>query len=67
MTPEIDYDTFCPACDNEIAFAKQPKIGQLHTCTNCVTELEIVDLEPLTLDWIYEDGDDEYDYDDDAP
>ena len=64
MEPTIDYETYCPACDNEIAFEKQPKFGQLCTCSHCNTELEVVDLEPLTLDWVYDDEDDDYDFDD---
>ncbi len=64
MNLPIDYEAYCPACDNDIVFATRPKISQMCRCTNCDTELEVVDLDPLTLDWIYED-DDEYDFDDD--
>jgi alpha-aminoadipate carrier protein LysW len=45
---------FCPNCDGEIRLGPQPRIGQRVTCPDCDTELEIIELDPPELDWIYE-------------
>lgn len=45
--------TFCPNCDEKIILDK-PKLGQLVVCPGCGTELEVVSLKPLELDFIYE-------------
>lgn len=69
----------CPDCNSEIRFRKAPHLGQLVTCHNCETSLEVVRRDPLELDWAFqdpfedddeelddeEDWDDEEDYDDD--
>lgn len=61
--------SYCPSCDGLIQLFAKPKLGQKLTCKSCHTELEIVELHPLTIDWAfdYEDtADDPYsDYDDD--
>lgn len=63
---------YCPACDASIKLEQRAKIGLSVTCKSCETSLEVVDVEPITLDWIYEDDDtrdlyeddDEYDFGD---
>jgi hypothetical protein len=35
-------------------------MGQQVTCTACDTVLEVVWLDPLELDWVYDDEDEEY-------
>ncbi len=59
----------CPECDADIVFTKAPFLGQKKTCPVCHTELEVIGLSPLELDWAYEydeyDDDDEYELDDD--
>lgn len=59
----------CISCDAEFRIPGTPKKGQLVYCHKCEAELEIVSLNPLTLDWPFYDMDedmDEYDdYDDD--
>jgi lysine biosynthesis protein LysW len=59
---------FCPSCDEEIKFAKTPKIGHTLTCPHCGEDLEVIDTNPIELDWAYDDEfeDDYEDYDDDA-
>jgi lysine biosynthesis protein LysW len=59
----------CIACGSDIKFSVEPKMGLIVTCD---AELEIVWLDPLELDWPfdeddYEEEDDYYDddYDDD--
>jgi len=58
----------CISCGAEIKFPTQPKMGALVTCPDCEAELEVVWLDPLELDWPYEEGDysddDEYYYED---
>ena len=60
---------FCPSCDHPIYLSGNMKLHQKFLCKECKTELEVVDLNPITLDWAfdYEDtADDPYaDYEDD--
>lgn len=55
---------FCPDCEEGVALGPQPRIGQRVTCTHCRTELEVIDLSPLELDWAYEDSDLDWDDED---
>jgi len=49
----------CPQCGFEISVGSQPRIGQQVTCTSCNSELEVVWLDPLELDWPMLDLDEE--------
>ncbi len=51
----------CPSCGEDINISSKPKMGQKVICPECGNELEIVWLDPIELDWPY----DEDDYDDD--
>lgn len=53
----------CPSCGKEIKLFSNPKVGQQVVCKACDAELEVVWLEPLELDWYYEDDDFEDDDD----
>ena len=53
----------CPECDYEINLPS-PKERQRVLCSNCDSELEVISLYPLELDWVYDDLDDD-DWDDD--
>lgn len=63
---------YCPECDAKVNM-KAPKLGQIIICRACDTKLEVIDLNPLELDWAFEDRDDDdiddldlnLDYDDD--
>jgi lysine biosynthesis protein LysW len=44
----------CPQCDEEIYFAETPDIGDVVRCPTCDTRLEVVDLNPIELDWPWE-------------
>lgn len=46
--------TFCPDCDEEIRLGPTPKIGQRVTCPDCGAELEVIEVDPLELDWAYD-------------
>ena len=41
----------CPQCGFDISVGSQPRIGQQVTCTSCNSQLEVVWLDPLELDW----------------
>ncbi|MEW5986801.1 MAG: hypothetical protein AB1791_09220 [Chloroflexota bacterium] len=43
----------CPDCEHPIDLTSHPKKGQLMVCPNCHTELEVISLNPVELDWAY--------------
>ena len=51
----------CPSCGEMVYFAKFPRLGQYIDCRYCEEELEVIDLQPLLLDWPIEE--DNYDND----
>lgn len=54
----------CPDCGNKISLRGPFRIGQQVVCPECDAELEIVETDPVELDWVYEDdfgGDDDDD------
>ncbi len=53
----------CPSCGALVNFSGQAKLGLRVICKVCDTESEVVWLDPLELDWPY-DEDDAYDYED---
>jgi lysine biosynthesis protein LysW len=49
----------CPSC-GETIFVKEPlKLGTILRCRFCGDDLEIVELDPLVLDWPMDSDDDE--------
>ncbi len=46
---------FCPECDAEVGLGKTVKLGQRITCHSCGAFLEVIDTNPIELDWAYED------------
>jgi len=61
--------TVCPGCDEDISIAGRPILGQLVTCEHCGSQFEVISVQPLELDWAFdeleEDDDDLYDEDED--
>ena len=58
----------CPYCDENISFSETPKLGQQVTCPRCGERLEVSNLNPLELDYEYNDDysyADDYEYFDD--
>jgi len=49
----------CPECDTPINLGEKPFKGQKVTCSDCGCYLEVVDVDPIRLDWVF------YDYDSD--
>jgi alpha-aminoadipate carrier protein LysW len=47
----------CISCGNEIKFSAQPKMGVQVTCSECKAELEVVWLDPVELDWPFDEED----------
>jgi lysine biosynthesis protein LysW len=50
----------CPACGAKIDFTKPLYLDQLVTCRECETELQVYQLNPLKLDWTFDDYADDY-------
>jgi alpha-aminoadipate carrier protein LysW len=55
----------CPDCGSRIAVHSPVRIGQQVRCPNCDAELEVIDTNPVELDWVYEDEEGEEDEDED--
>jgi lysine biosynthesis protein LysW len=58
--------TYCPDCGSKITLNPHPVLGKKLTCPECDTELEVISVDPLDLDWAYDYSwdEDEEDYDD---
>jgi alpha-aminoadipate carrier protein LysW len=55
----------CLDCEVPFELEYRPVEGQILTCPNCDAELEVVSLQPLELDFYYEDVDEDEDWDED--
>ena len=51
----------CPACEARVNVGGKPHMGQRVKCPSCATELEVVWLDPVELDWPYDDDDEDFD------
>lgn len=49
----------CPDCGEDITITK-PEVGKRVKCPECDADLEVISVDPVELDWVYED----YDYED---
>jgi lysine biosynthesis protein LysW len=54
----------CPECETLVRFERMPKLGALIVCNACQMRLEVVDVEPIELDWITDAIEDDYDDED---
>lgn len=54
---------YCPDCDGPIRLRGKVALGMRVTCPSCGTELEVVSLKPLELDWVYDYEDEEFEED----
>lgn len=57
------YNVVCLNCEGEIEIGRNPKVGQYVDCDNCDMEFRIVSINPIEIEWPYEDDDDFVDYD----
>ena len=55
----------CLVCKKTVDVGINPKVSKFITCKNCETVFEIIDINPVLIDWPYYDDDDDYDIDDD--
>ena len=55
----------CPDCGKKFNLRAPIHIGQEVECPHCEAELEVIETDPVELDWIYEEVDDDDDDDDD--
>jgi len=53
----------CISCGTEIKFSAPPTMGLMVTCPECDAELEVVWLDPVELDWPFDEEDFEEDED----
>jgi lysine biosynthesis protein LysW len=56
-------EAICPSCAAPVTVKGVPKIGLTVTCGSCDTELEVVWLDPLELDWPMDEADADLDDD----
>lgn len=64
MSPKHKNNTptaVCPDCGEKITLRGSIHIGREVVCPNCDAELEVVETDPLELDWIGEDYEAYYD------
>jgi alpha-aminoadipate carrier protein LysW len=47
--------TVCPDCGEDITLRGNIRLGQEVVCRHCDAELEVVEIDPLELDWAYDD------------
>ena len=52
----------CSQCRSSISVGAQPKLGKLVTCSECGTELEIIWMNPVELDFPLEEDDYDAEY-----
>jgi hypothetical protein len=56
----------CPSCGEWVKLPDHPKIGQKITCLECEADLEVIEVNPVELDWAYIEGElDDEDWDED--
>lgn len=44
---------FCLYCDHPVSLGSRPTEGQMVTCSSCGAQLEVLNLDPLELDWAF--------------
>lgn len=49
----------CPGCDENIYLRNAPKLGDIVYCPTCETELEVIGVNPIELDWPWEDDEED--------
>jgi lysine biosynthesis protein LysW len=59
MASPREQKTYCPECTSSITFKRTPWLGDKVSCRHCGTALEVVDLNPIELDWAFDSEDDD--------
>lgn len=55
----------CPSCEAKISLKEPVAYGQRVRCPSCHEDLEVIETDPIELDWAYDEDDWEDDWDDD--
>jgi transcription initiation factor IIE alpha subunit len=55
---------YCPDCEETVSFRARPKLGQRFSCPSCASELEVINLSPLELDWAYDEPETDWEEED---
>jgi len=55
----------CPDCGKSVHLKSPVRMGQEVSCPHCDAELEVIETDPVELDWIYDEYDGEDDDDED--
>jgi lysine biosynthesis protein LysW len=50
----MEIVTECLDCDAPIRLLKPPRIGMRVTCPACKAEFEVIEVDPLELDWPFD-------------
>ena len=53
----------CADCDESIELGSQVRLGAKFTCARCGARLEVISLDPIEVDWAFDDEDDDDDWD----
>jgi lysine biosynthesis protein LysW len=53
----------CPSCGEKISIGERPKVGQYLLCSICDEKLEIVNLDPIVLDLLFDSNESEFNID----
>ena len=53
----------CPSCSAKVHLKSTAKIGHMLICRKCGSDLEIINLSPIVIDWPYRDYYENNDYD----
>ena len=53
----------CLLCDKDIYVGNYPNLGKFITCKSCESVFEIINIDPVMIDWPYDDDDESF-YDD---
>jgi len=54
----------CPSCEGEIKLVKKAELGQKIRCPHCFEDLEVIETNPVELDWAYDEDDLDEDWED---
>jgi lysine biosynthesis protein LysW len=55
----------CPSCEGQVNLQDKVGVGEKVRCPHCYEDLEVIETDPIELDWAYEEDDWDDDWDDD--
>ena len=58
LSKPVGLTAYCPDCDSEVYFSKRPSLGQVVVCRECNAHLEVVETDPIELEWALDDEED---------